>query len=206
MKNAYPYIPYLIGYVAILLINTSQLVGLYVDLVGEDGVGVSPWLSLFALDLAILLLSFRKPDWERLSPPAIFAFAIGILDLLFFVGRMDSVSWESLLPAVLFSACFAYGIYYMAEELASIHEEQASKRQELASAIENARKEIEEGLKEREELVKIGEEALKESERKADQRERELKGIEKKLKGEFRYGNSVVRIDLESDPPKLVKV
>ena len=206
MRKILPYLPYLTGYVAILLINTAQLVGLYSDLVGAEGVGVSPWLSLFALDLAILLLSFRKPDWGKASPPAIFALAIGILDLLFFVGRMDSFTLQSLLPAVLFSTCFAYGIYYMAEELASIHEEQASKRQAIASEIEEARKQVEESLSERQEALKIGEEALKEAERAADQRERELKGIENRLKGEFRYGNSVVRIDLESDPPKLVKV
>lgn len=227
----------IIAYLALLIIDTSQLVGLYQDLVGEKGTGVSPWLSLFALNLVVLLLSFRRPDWGKLNPAGMFAVIIGILHFIFFLNRIEGtlvLQFEDfiaqILPAVLFSSFFAFAIYFLADQLASMSEEVAKQGQESRKAFEERMKKEEYLFKERWKALKEQEERLKgvqedlsyvevgleERERVTNERRREAKLYHDEVKEyearlnqqgrKVKYGNSYLQVSWENGEVRVKKL
>lgn len=209
------------AYLAILLIDTAQLVGLYSDLVGDRGVGISPWLSLFALNLVVLLLSFRKPEWGKANPAGIFAGIIGCLHFLFFTNRIEATSLTSdwflqIIPAGLFSVFFSYAIYFLADQLASMSEEMAKGIQETRKEFETRMKgremelkNIELQLKEFESQLNDIESQLKHRETVLNERERQLNEVERSMKRagkKLKWGRGYIQIDFVDGKWSVKKV
>ena len=175
----------LIAYLAILLIDTAQLVGLYRDLVGETL--ISPWLSLFALNIIVLLLSFHRPEWGRLNPAGVFASIIGILHFIFFNTQFEGTPilqlgfLSQILPAVLFSCFFSYAIYFLADRIASMSEEMSNAEQESRKAFKERMKDWENSVKETEAYVNERLKSMDDKYKDLNNRETVLNDKEKQL-------------------------
>jgi len=188
---------YVCSYIALLVLDTAQLSGLYERVVVDTM--LPPWLSLFVLNVMVLILSFKRAKWGEANPAKIFAWIIFGLHLLFFISGIEPEMfslkwWEFTAASVAFSSLIAFSIFFLADQLASEYEAYAKRIEEKASLYEAVRKEVESELKSREEAVKDCEANLS-----------KLEAISNQFEKPIKYGNGFVRVVLDGEKLKVEK-
>jgi len=188
---------YVCSYIALLILDTAQLSGLYERVVVDTM--LPPWLSLFVLNVMVLILSFKRAKWGEANPAKIFAWIIFGLHLLFFISGIEPEMfslkwWEFTAASVAFSSLIAFSIFFLADQLASEYEAYVKRIEEKSRLREEIRKEVEEELKEREEAARVGEGARKYFENISEQMGKPIK-----------YGNGFVRVVLDGGKLKVEK-